>query len=131
MQLTHQKLITFIAICHSAKCLTKLLNSGLIQLRKVMKLSEKGLLILWHRPRYKIQIWLIVLIRRRIGIDGMNSIQAEPIHAPVKPEARHVCQSISHSWISMIQVWLTCQKIMQIILLASWLPTPGTSAKEG
>ena len=129
IHLAHQE-ATFIFISNSADSFAELLDRWLIQLRRIMQLTEKWLLVLRQWAKSKIRIWRIVTIGRCISIDGMHRIQTEPVYAAVKPETGDLHQCLAHGRIGVVQVWLAGQEVMQIILLALRFPAPCTPTKK-
>ena len=130
VQFPHQIAIPLIAIGAGAIALGKALDTGLIELRAIVQLPEKRLLLLRQITRNKIKIWRIIGIGRCIGVDCVHSIQSKAIHATIKPEPRNLHKSLAHVGVGMVEIGLLGQEVMQIILLPARLPRPRTSPKE-
>ena len=63
-----------------------------------------------------------------VEIDG---IQPETVHTQLQPEAHVGQQCILHLAVVEVQVWLTGQEVVQVILHPPRVPAPGTAAKDG
>ena len=118
INLAHQKSLV-IGIGNSTNGAGEFLNCRLVQLRCIMQLTEKGLLILGQRGQLEIRVCRIIAKRRCIAIDRMHGIQPEAINPAIKPETGDLHQCRAHSRVGMIQVGLAGQEVMQIILLPS------------
>jgi len=95
-----------------------------------MQLPKKWLLLLRQAAQFKIRFRQVVAIGRGIGIDRMHRIQAKPVDAAIKPKACNIQKGVNNAWICVIEIGLARQKVVQVILLAPWLPGPGPAAKK-
>ena len=114
IDLAHQELV-IIFIGDGADGFTESLDGWLIQLRRIMKLTEEGLLVLRQGTDLERRVWRVVAIGGDISVDGMHRVTPEAVNAAVEPETRHIHHRLAHRRVVVVQVRLARQEIMQVI----------------
>ena len=102
------------------------MNAWLIELTAILALIVKFALWAGGDGLGKREVVLPVVV----ALGGMNRIQAETVYAFVEPEAAGFKDHLHDFRITQIDVGLTAQEIMEIILLSIDVPTPCSAAKE-
>ncbi len=72
-----------------------------------------------------------IVAQHRIVPQEIHRIDAQPVDAAPKPEARRFLQRIEHRRIAQIERRLRRQEVMQVVLPPPGVPFPGRTAKDG
>src|ERR1700752_1889905 len=58
-----------------------------------------------------------------------DHVHSEAVHAAIQPKAHHVEYRGDYLWITIIQVWLLFNELVQVILLGAFIIRPGRTTK--